>query len=277
MKLWAISDTHVGHPDNRRAFTEIPAHPEDWLILGGDVGETLNHLIFTLRIVTERFARVIWVPGNHELWTVPKQEEFRGDDKYKALLEVCRHFGVLTPEDPYPLWPGPDGPRLICPLFLLYDYSFCPDGMTPAQAIEWARESGIVCTDEMLLHPDPYPTRQAWCAARCELTERRLEEATRTHDCPLILINHFPLRRDLAVLPRVPRFSIWCGTRITEDWHIRFRAEVVVYGHLHIRKQQERDGVRFEEVSLGYPRQRPQEREIGSFLRQILPPPADAL
>jgi hypothetical protein len=30
---------------------------------------------------------------------------------------------------------------------------------------------------------------------------------------------------------------------------------VVVYGHLHIRRTTQYDGVRFEEVSLGYPRE----------------------
>jgi hypothetical protein len=53
----------------------------------------------------------------------------------------------------------------------------------------------------------------------------------------------------------MPRFSIWCGTRRTEDWHLRFNAAVVASGHLHIRSTSYRDGVRFEEVSLGYPRQ----------------------
>ena len=38
-------------------------------------------------------------------------------------------------------------------------------------------------------------------------------------------------------------------------WHIRFRAELVVYGHLHIPRTTHYDGVRFEEVSLGYPRE----------------------
>jgi hypothetical protein len=55
-------------------------------------------------------------------------------------------------------------------------------------------------------------------------------------------------------LPLVPRFGIWGGTLRTRDWHCRFRASVVVYGHLHIRCTREIDDVRFEEVSLGYPR-----------------------
>jgi hypothetical protein len=69
----------------------------------------------------------------------------------------------------------------------------------------------------------------------------------------------------------LPRFSIWCGTRRTEDWHLRFRVIAAVYGHLHIRNSQHRDGVRFEEVSLGYPRHWRAERGMASYLRQILP------
>ncbi|HSS48965.1 MAG TPA: metallophosphoesterase, partial [Thermoanaerobaculia bacterium] len=76
---------------------------------------------------------------------------------------------------------------------------------------------------------------------------------------------------DLAILPRIPRFSIWCGTRLTDDWHLRFGAEAVVYGHLHIRATHYRDGVRFEESSLGYPQNWDTDRGIEPYLRQILP------
>ena len=85
------------------------------------------------------------------------------------------------------------------------------------------------------------------------------------------MINHYPLRQDLVRLVRIPRFSIWCGTRRTENWHLRFNASVVVSGHLHIRATDYQDGVRFEEVSLGYPRNWNQDKGIQSYLRQILP------
>ena len=271
MVLYAISDVHVGHPENRAALESMPAHPDDWLILCGDVGETARHLAYTLHALQDRFARIIWVPGNHELWTVPGRETVRGQTKYEALIEVCRHFGALTPEDPYAVWQGEGGRHLLCPMFLLYDYTFVPDHVRPEQAVAWAQETGIECADEHLLHPDPHASLPAWCAARVALTERRLEEAVATHDCPLVLINHFPLRRELAVLPAVPRFSVWCGTRRTEDWHLRFRASVVVFGHLHIRQTRYIDGVRFEEVSLGYPRQWEPGRGAGGYLRRILP------
>lgn len=274
MKLYAIADLHLRYEVTRRALESLRPHPYDWLILAGDVGETEEHLRFALALLTRRFARVLWVPGNHDLWTIPSRpDDLRGEAKYQRLVSICREYGVITPEDPYVLWPGA-GPRcLLAPLFLLYDYSFRPDEIPQDQAIQWAAEDNLLCSDEVLLHADPHPSKQAWCAARCDLTEARLIEAAQR--APLVLINHFPLRQDLAVLPRIPRFSIWCGTRRTEDWHLRFRAEAVIYGHLHIRATHYRDGVRCEEVSLGYPQNYAPERGIEPYLRQILPHPGE--
>ena len=89
-----------------------------------------------------------------------------------------------------------------------------------------------------------------------------------------MLVNHWPLREDLVRLwkvPRVARFTPWCGTRLTEDWHRRFPLDVVVNGHLHMRATDWRDGVRFEEVALGYPRHWVQDSGVGHYLRRILP------
>ena len=50
-------------------------------------------------------------------------------------------------------------------------------------------------------------------------------------------------------------FAPWCGTVLTADWHRIFLTRAVVYGHLHIPRTTVHDGVRFEEVSMGYPRE----------------------
>jgi predicted phosphodiesterase len=272
MRLYALADLHLRYEVTRQALDTMPAFPEDWLIVAGDAGETEQHLRYALTVLKRRFARLLWVPGNHELWTLPSPgDELRGEAKYQRLVAICRELGVLTPEDPYVVWPG-DGPRcILAPLFLLYDYTFRPDDIPPEAAIAWAAEDNLLCSDEVLLHADPYPDKPSWCAARCLAAEPRLAAAAR--QAPLVLINHFPLRYDLAVLPRIPRFSIWCGTRRTEDWHRRFNAQVVVYGHLHIRGTYYRDGVRFEEVSLGYPPNYNANLPIASYLREILPGP----
>jgi Calcineurin-like phosphoesterase len=273
MKLYALADLHLRYEVTRRALQALEPHPEDWLIVAGDVGETEEHLRFALAVLTRRFARLLWVPGNHDLWTSPSTAEaLRGVAKYERLVQICREHGVLTPEDPYVTWPGEGPPCILAPLFLLYDYTFRPDHVPVDQAVQWAAEENLLCSDEVLLHPDPYASRSAWCHARVREAEPRLAAAAAR--APLILINHFPLRQDLAVLPRIPRFSIWCGTRLTEDWHSRYRAVAAVYGHLHIRATHYRDGVRFEEVSLGYPQSWDTGRGIEPYLRQILPHPS---
>jgi 3',5'-cyclic AMP phosphodiesterase CpdA len=249
LKLFAVSDTHFRSPGNRAFLEGLPERPEDWLILGGDVCERLDDLAVVLDTLAPKFQKILWTPGNHELWTVPHDGP-RGVDRYEQLVRVCRERGVLTPEDPYPLWPGGGPKTYVAPLFLLYDYSFRPDDVTRERAIEWAMEHELLCADEKLLHFEPHSSRDEWCNERCATTEARL--AALDADAQTVLINHFPLRRAHATLPMIPRFSIWCGTRKTEDWPTRFRARVVVYGHLHIRRTHVENGVRFEEVSLGY-------------------------
>jgi len=269
MKLWAISDLHVGYEENRRAVQALSSFPDDWLIIAGDTGETPAHLDFVLRTLQPRFAQLIWTPGNHDLWT-PRNlpSEQRGVAHYERLVRLCRRYSVLTPEDPFAKWPGDDPTRAIVPVFTLFDYSFRPPSVSREHAVEWAAESGVRSADEDLLAPDPYPRCDEWCAARVEATEARLDALPQ--DARLIVATHFPPRADLAVLPRIPRFSIWCGTAKTNEWHRRYNVEAVTYGHLHLRSSKVIDGVRFDEVSLGYPKQWNQSKPLSSYLRQIL-------
>ncbi len=270
-KLLAVSDLHVTHRQNREFLVGLwPDCHEDWLIVAGDVAERIADVEWALRLLAGRFERVIWAPGNHELWTTKRDPvELRGEKRYLALVERCRALGVITPEDPYPVWTGPDGPVTVVPLFLLYDYSFRPDGATSkAEALTIAYESGVVCTDELLLHPDPYPSRDAWCEARVTETEQRLSRLDPR--ARVVLVNHYPLIRDPTRVLRYPQFAQWCGTDRTADWHRRFNAAAVVYGHLHIRRTTWHDGVPFMEVSLGYPGE---QRGIGQYtaLCRVLP------
>lgn len=271
-RLLALSDLHVGHPANRAIVENLPAgNPGDWLLVAGDVGENFADIEWALGVLRERFAAVVWVPGNHELWTRRADPvTARGVERYRMLVSMCRGLGVVTPEDPYPVWDGPGGPATVAPLFVGYDYSFLPDGaVTKEQGLAHAYQTGIVCSDEFLLHPDPYPSREAWCVDRTEATERRL--AALDPDVPVIFVNHYPLVREPTRILRYPQFAQWCGTTRTADWHLRFNATVVVYGHLHVPRVTWHDKVRFEEVSLGYPREWQRRGAQPGVPRQILP------
>lgn len=275
-RLLAISDLHVGYPENREIVEELrPSSPEDWLLVAGDVSERISEIEWTLGTLRDRYATVVWTPGNHDLWT-PRDDSvpLRGVARYEYLVKLCRSLGVLTPEDPYPVWRGEGGPAAVVPLFLLYDYTFRPVGAsTSEEGLAIAYAAGVVGNDEVMLHPDPYPSRQAWCWARLAYTRKRLAELD--PELPTVLVNHFPLIREPTRVLRHPEFAQWCGTQLTADWHQRYRAAAVVYGHLHIPRTIWCDGVPFEEVSLGYPREWRQPWRAGRVPgqpRQILPP-----
>jgi len=201
-RLLALSDLHVGYPENRAILEGLPpGSAGDWLIVAGDVDE----------------------------------------------------------------------------LFADID-SFLPEiALTKPEALAYAYWTGVVCTDEAMLHPDPYDSREAWCWARIEETERRL--AGRDPDLPVILVNHWPLVREPTRILRYPEFALWCETDRTADWHTKYNAVAVVYGHLHIPRTTWYDGVRFEEVPVGYPREwrrrteRPSISDQPRIPRQILPVP----
>lgn len=271
-KLWAISDLHLDYRINREALEELPHFGQDWLITVGDLCSSTSALDDALEVLCDRFEKVFWVPGNHELWSGRKrdgEELLRGEAKYLALVEVCRKHGVSTPEDPFLLFP--DSTFRIAPLFVGYDYSFKPEYVAEGEEIDWAMESGILCNDEKLINPVPYDSIRDWCRARLDYSLARLGEVDGSES--LIMAAHFPLRKDLVRLKRIPRFVIWCGTRETEPWHLSFPTTCVVSGHLHLRATDYRDGVRFEEVSLGYPRDWNQAKGMAYYLRQILPAP----
>jgi 3',5'-cyclic AMP phosphodiesterase CpdA len=154
----ALSDLHVRYPD-KQAIAEAmwPRSPSDWLIIAGDLGEMAADVKWALGLLRERFATVVLVPGNHELWTLPSDPVgLRGEERYKHLVDFCQEIGVITPEDRYPLWTGPGGPAVVVPLFLLYDYTFLPPGMeTSAEALACAYDARVVCSDEAVLKTGP--------------------------------------------------------------------------------------------------------------------------
>ncbi|MFD0775356.1 metallophosphoesterase family protein [Streptomonospora algeriensis] len=272
--LLAISDLHVSHSGNREVLEGLrPCTGDDWLIVAGDVAELPSDVEWALGLLRERFAEVVWVPGNHELWTTPRDpRQLRGVQRYERLVDICRGLGVHTPEDPYPVWRGTGGPVTVVPLFTLYDYTFRPPGTsTKEEGLAYAHSTGVVCTDEFMLHPDPYPTREEWCRARLDYSERRLSEISG----PTVLVNHYPLVREPTDVLYYPEFAQWCGSVHTAGWHTKYDAAAVVYGHLHIPRITHHDGVRFQEVSVGYPREWQRRPVPENRLYHVLPAPAE--
>ncbi|WP_439427375.1 metallophosphoesterase [Micromonospora sp. LA-10] len=268
--LFAVSDLYVACVEKRRAVDAIvPDTDDDWLIVVGDVGEIFADIEAVLRLLRGRFRRVVWTPGKIELWTHPSDPvKLRGVARCKALVRLCRDLDVVTPEDEYPVWLAPDGPVVVAPLFPLYDYSFRVDGAaTKEEALKRAYDADVMCADESLLHPDPYRNRESWRWARVAAKARlsAIDPGLRT-----VLVSHWPLVWQPIDVLSYLEFAQWCGTELTVDWRIRFRAVAVVYGHLHIPCSTAYGGVPFEQVSLGYPRERMRRSSTPAPMRVIL-------
>ena len=269
MKLWAISDLHLAVDSNRTALRALPARPGDWLIVAGDVCESLPLFAEAMAFLAARFARVLWAPGNHELWLTGRDGGAASSAaKYAALVAAARRAGVDTPEDPYPRWPG--GGPVVAPLFTTFDYSFRPPAVAREAVLRWAAETRCVSADERLIRPAPFGHIEEWCAELCAAAEQRLAREV-PPGAGTVLVSHYPLRQDLVHIPRIPRFSPWCGSVRTGDWPVRFGAVLAVSGHLHVRRTDRRGGTRFEEVSLGYARHWDASRGPAAYLRDVTP------
>lgn len=108
--------SHVGYADNRPLVDALrPVSPDDWLVVAGDVCETVEDLRRTLGGLRERFATVVWAPGNHELWTHPTDPvrprgRAPGTATKEESLAVARAAGVYA-RDEFVLHPDPHATR----------------------------------------------------------------------------------------------------------------------------------------------------------------------
>lgn len=266
LRLWAISDLHVEFPVNSKAVDMLPEYGDDWLIIAGDVGNSHLHLQRTLSQLRRRFEKVIWTPGNHDLWVRPSDRGPLGEEHYHRLIEICREQGCVTPEDPFETW---SNEYLVAPIFTLYDYSFRPEDVPLDSVVDWAMEAGVFCSDEALLKTFPFQGVAEWSKYRVKLTEERLLRTRETSDRRLILVSHYPLRQKDVLLYDLPRFSAWCGTKATDGWAARFGADVCIYGHLHAPVVRQEHQCIYAEVSFGYPRRGQEVRDLASALTLV--------
>lgn len=125
--IYAISDLHTDRVENMEWLRSELPWPADasnaCAVVAGDVSHRLDVLEETLATLADRFARVFFVPGNHELWcsTQPLADSLQ---KCDAVLALCAKLGVETE-------PARVGAVQVVPLLSWYDRSLA----LPARAL----------------------------------------------------------------------------------------------------------------------------------------------
>ena len=171
-RLLAVSDLHVRYPENRAIVEGLrPGDDGDWLIVAGDVAERVDDVRRHPGPAARAVRQVVWVPGNHELWTPPTDpvHAARRASATAHLVRMCRAARRASPRRTRTRsGPGAGGPVVVAPLFLLYDYSFRARRHRDRGGGRWPRPTGPgwSAPTSTCSHPDPYPDRDAWCAAR---------------------------------------------------------------------------------------------------------------
>lgn len=235
MRLFLGSDFHVDYAENLAWLGGLSQsdYTNDVLILAGDISDQIDLVTRSFEIVTRRFAKVLFLPGNHDLWTA---RSGRGPSfgKFDELNALCRSFGIET-------GPITFGRTLIVPLLAWYDYSFGEPG--PMIRRGWM--DFYKCNWEGLEPAD--------VAARFDAMNDTPDTAGFE---AVYSVSHFVPRLDLmpARYPEKHRalFPVLGSQRI--ETRIRaLGATMHFYGHSHLNRNKTLDGVTYINNAFGYP------------------------
>ncbi|KAL6859185.1 hypothetical protein ACP4OV_018187 [Aristida adscensionis] len=104
-QVFVVSDLHTDYPENmewvRRLPTKVHARGRgygevDALVVTGDVVETRDNFARTMATLRERFAAVLYMPGNY-IWLRREGRRYYGFvGELTTLLDACSELGVDT-------------------------------------------------------------------------------------------------------------------------------------------------------------------------------------
>ncbi|MEM7184495.1 MAG: metallophosphoesterase [Spirochaetota bacterium] len=239
MKIFATSDVHIDYKQNRKWLFQLSPsqYSKDILILAGDLTDDLSLLEESFAKLASVFYKVLYVPGNHELWVV-RDSTTRIDSlqKFDFILQLAKKCGILT--EPVHL-----ANVSIVPLFSWYDYSF--GSPSPLLLGTWMDFHNC-------LWPDGFPSP-------VEVTNFFLQQnrtALQSDNETIISFSHFLPRIDLMpfYIPEKYHYLYPVFGSLQLEAQIRqLQSKVHVYGHSHVNNTMTIDGIKYINNAYGYP------------------------
>ncbi len=237
MRVFALSDVHVDFDANARWVEGLSRfdYRDDVLVLAGDVTDSLPLLGNVLEGFAQRFRKVFFVPGNHELWVRRDAAPMDSLGKFEQVLRVAEASGASTRA-------GVVDDVSFVPILGWYDGSFGAIDAELAQAwmdfracrwpAGWASEH---VTEHFI--------------ARNTLAglERGRVTISFSHFLPRI-----DLMPDLIPLPCRKVYPV-LGSRRIETLVRALRPDIHVYGHSHVNREVTVDGLKYINNAFAYP------------------------
>lgn len=238
MRIFVGSDFHVDYQENLVWFEQLSKqdYQHDILLVVGDVANDMPLFSYVMSLLAERFSKVLYVPGNHDVW-IKRSTGGTSFEKLQAIKTLCAELNIGM--EAYS-----SGDTLIVPLTGWYDYSFG----TPGQMLRSAWMDYRRCDWEGLSDAEVSALFDA---------ENRLPNTAGFKS--ILSFSHFLPRIDLmpARMPEKYHFLYpVLGTSKLEA-HIRaLGSQMHFYGHSHLNRQVVKDGVTYINNAFGYPSER---------------------
>lgn len=267
MKTVVLSDIHVDinreHPVVQEFARYIKEQDARLAIIAGDVSEIQQETLDTLNTIEQLSgARVLFVPGNHDLWGPP------GDpDQIAAIYDryvrdehcLCGRDVVL-------------GDTVVIGDVGWYDYSF-GSGRYSFEEFEQMSLAGRTWQDSL---------RNAWTRDNLGRTQwmlSRLEARLAAYpDKQLAVVTHMLPVKDFTVPAEMANwsyFNAFLGSRKFGELYRRYPVKAAVCGHVHYRRSFDRDGIHWMCRCLNYHSEwRPQD---GETLREQIEKAAEVI
>ncbi len=237
MRIFALSDIHVDFEDNARWVSSLSAqdYREDFLILAGDISDSLPLLTKNLELLANRFRKVFFVPGNHDLWVIRDGKGKTSFGKFKEIATVMGDCGVSSTAFHHHT-------ISIVPLLGWYDYSFGE----PSQELANTWADFFFCK-----WPEGIEMKEVTCRFAA-----MNEPLVRPPNTRLISFSHFVPRIDVMpqfISERNRVVYPVLGSILLERQIRQLRSDIHVYGHTHVNRRVNIDGTIYINNAFGYP------------------------
>lgn len=237
MRVFALSDIHIDYDVNAKWIANLSTaeYQDDVLILAGDVTDTRRLLDWCLSALAKRFKKVLFTPGNHDLWVIREDREKNSLQKFDDVCAVVESSGAS-------MQAFRERGMSIIPLLAWYDYSFG----------EPSEELRAIWMDYRACRwPSGFKEKDV-AAHFAAFNDKQVSMAGAT----VITYSHFLPRIDLmsGIGPSANNFLYpILGSTQLESQLRKLNPSIHVYGHSHVNRHVKIDSVSYINNALGYP------------------------